>query len=276
MIILIFIGAVLILHFLLSLFSFPKIKDNYLVFLLGKKRSGKTTFLARSSIFYYLRGRKVYSTTPLPCARLIDYSDIGYTHFPPGSLVIIDEVGMVWDNRDFKKFDKKVRDYFKLQGHYKNTVIMASQSYDVDKKIRDLADMLGIVEQYFFSTSRIRWIDRKITLTECVGDQPSSVSESLKFRPFLFGGWSLTYRPIYYPFFDSYEAPKLSRKRLSYPDTMKVRFSHGPFKVLRASYDAKNALNKNPERVGDKPNFLQKLNFPSVQHRSTHSQDEST
>ena len=102
---------------------------------------------------------------------------------------------------------------------------MASQSYDVDKKIRDLADMLGVVENFgLFNLSRIRWISRRITLTEAQGDQPSSISESLKFRFPLFGGNSFIYRPLWYPFFDSYEAPELAAKKFSVPRGMKHKF----------------------------------------------------
>lgn len=211
-------------HLFYQAFKFPEIPDNYLVFLLGKKRSGKSTFLAWCSLHYHLRGRKVYSTSPLPCARLIDYEDIGLFSFPQHSVILIDEVGMIWDNRNFKNFKNYVRDYFKLQGHYKHTVIMASQSYDVDKKIRDLADMLGVVENFGFNISRIRWISRRITLTEAQGEQPSSISESLRFRFPLFGGNCLVYRPLFYPFFDSYEAPELQEKKFSVPAGMRHKF----------------------------------------------------
>lgn len=214
------IGVLVVYH----AFKFPHIPDNYLVFLLGKKRSGKSTFLAWCAIHYYLRFRSVYSTSPLPCAKLIDYSDIGKVQFPKHSVILIDEVGMIWDNRNFKNFDSQVRDYFKLQGHYKHTVIMASQSYDVDKKIRDLADMLGVVENFGFNLTRIRWISRRITLTEAQGDQPSSVSESLKFRFPFFGGNAFIYRPLWYPFFDSYEAPELAAKKFKVAAGMKHQF----------------------------------------------------
>lgn len=218
---------------------FPPIRDNYLVMLIGKKRSGKTTFLARCSIHYHLFGRKVYATCPLPCARLIDYEDIGKSHFPPHSVIIIDEVGMIWDNRDFKSFNKDVRNYFKLQGHYKHTVIMASQSYDVDKKIRDLADMLGILEKSLIPNfSKIKWIRRSIVLTKAEGDQPSSVSENLSFYFPLFGGVSYNYLPFYWPYFDSYAAPQLEKRRYSVPDGMRISFDRFPFNVLVSFRDA--------------------------------------
>lgn len=214
----------ILFHLFYQAFKFPDIPDNYLVFLLGKKRSGKSTFLAWCAIHYHLRGRKVYSTSPLPCARLVSYEDIGLAHFSPKSVILIDEVGMIWDNRNFKNFKESVRDYFKLQGHYKHTVIMASQSYDVDKKIRDLADMLGVVENFGFNITRIRWISRRITLTEAMGDQPSSISESLRFRFPLFGGNCMVYRPLWYPFFDSYEAPELQQKKFAVPAGMRHSF----------------------------------------------------
>lgn len=224
MAIVVFVVGFILFQLFYQAFKFPDIPDNYLVFLLGKKRSGKSTFLAWCAIHYHLRGRKVFSTSPLPCARLINYEDIGVAAFPPRSVILIDEVGMIWDNRNFKNFQAHVRDYFKLQGHYKHTVIMASQSYDVDKKIRDLADMLGVVENFGFNLTRIRWISRRITLTEAMGDQPSSISESLKFRFPLFGGNCMVCRPLFYPFFDSYEAPELQHKKFVVPDGMKHKF----------------------------------------------------
>lgn len=212
-------------YFVWCAFRFPEFPDDYLVFLIGKKRSGKTTFLAWCSIHYWLRGRPVYATCPLPCARLIDHNDIGVYHFPKYAVIICDEVGLLWDNRNFKSFKEYHRNYFKLQGHYKHLVIMASQSHDVDKKIRDLCDQLGVVEKFpFFNLSRIRWISRKITLTEAEGDQPSSVTESLQWRFPLLGGNSFVYRPLFYPFFDSYEAPELEKKKFSIPAGMKHKF----------------------------------------------------
>ena len=51
------------------------------------------------------------------------------------SVIFIDEVGMIWDNRDFASFAHCVRDWFKLQRHYKCKVYLFSQSFDIDKKL---------------------------------------------------------------------------------------------------------------------------------------------
>ena len=98
---------------------------------------------------------------------------------------IIDEVGIIWDNRGFKNFPSEVRDYFKLQRHYKHVVILASQTFDVDKKIRDLADdqtfdvdkkirdladEMYLVSKKFRVFSYAKKILRKTVLVEATGN----------------------------------------------------------------------------------------------------------
>lgn len=65
----------------------------------------------------------------------------------PHSVILCDEINLLWDNRDFKAFPKDLQKYFRLQRHYKHIFIGFSQTYDCDKKIRDLADELIIVSR---------------------------------------------------------------------------------------------------------------------------------
>lgn len=65
----------------------------------------------------------------------------------PHSVIFCDEINLLWDNRDFKSFPKDLQHYFRLQRHYKHIFIGFSQTYDCDKKIRDLADELIIVQR---------------------------------------------------------------------------------------------------------------------------------
>lgn len=65
----------------------------------------------------------------------------------PHSVIFCDEINLLWDNRDFKSFPKDMQHYFRLQRHYKHIFIGFSQTYDCDKKIRDLADELIIVRR---------------------------------------------------------------------------------------------------------------------------------
>ena len=96
----------------------------------GKKGSGKSTLMCKLALKYTKKGFKVYCNSYIPGTYYFDAADVGFYHFPEKSVLLIDEVGMIWDNRDFKSFKKEVRDYFKLQRHYKHIVYLFSQSFD--------------------------------------------------------------------------------------------------------------------------------------------------
>ena len=121
-----------------------------LIMVFGKKGSGKSTLQAKLSLQYNRKGWKVFCSTPgIPGTYYFDTSQVGISSFPPNSVILVDEVGMVWDNRDFKNFKTHTRDYFKLQRHYRNIVYLFSQSFDVDKKIRDLTDRMYLTKNFF-------------------------------------------------------------------------------------------------------------------------------
>lgn len=73
----------------------------------------------------------------------------GISYIPKHSVIFCDEINLLWDNRDFKSFPKDMQKYFRLQRHYKHIFIGFSQTYDCDKKIRDLADYLIIIRRFF-------------------------------------------------------------------------------------------------------------------------------
>ena len=143
---------------------------------------------------------------------MITYEDIGYTEFPPNSCILIDEVGMIWDNRHFKNFDTNVRDWFKLQRHRKCRVFLFSQTFDVDKKIRDLTDEMYLVEKKFRVFSYSKRILKRTVLNKSTADSPSRLDEDLEFDSLLLfwcGSRKFTFIPKYIKYFDSFEAPRL-------------------------------------------------------------------
>lgn len=180
----------------------------YMVF--GKKGSGKSTFLVKTAIRYMSRGYLVYSNMldlKIDGIRYIDPSDIG--DFVPcsDSLLILDEVGMIWDNRNFKSFRDVTRDFFKLQRHYKVICYLASQTWDIDKKLRDLTDAMYLHVCLFNVFSIGKRIVRRIVLTESTSEAESRISDNLKFAPIW--NWTFTYIPRYSKYFDSFNVPKL-------------------------------------------------------------------
>ena len=181
-----------------------------LIMVFGKKGSGKTTFLAKTAYQYLKQGRPVYSTEAIAGVIQFDVSEIGYVTFPENAVLLIDEVGMIWDNRNFKTFRPEVRDYFKYQRHEKHTVYLFSQTFDVDVKIRNLTDAMYLCKCHFGWLSVARKIKRTITLVHPSGDSESRIADDLEFEPLLlslFGGKTciFTFIPHWVSLFDSHE-----------------------------------------------------------------------
>lgn len=199
-----------------------KYRNPYKLFMVfGKKGSGKSTLMCKQAIKYRKKGYKVYSNVYIPGTYLIENSDVGYFHMDCNSCVLLDEVGMIWDNRDYKSFQKPVRNYFKLQRHYRHVVFLFSQSFDIDKKLRDLTDNMYMITNFMNCFSVARRITKVITISH--GDKNSTGESKLiddyKLDPLFFwflGSVKFTYIPKYIKYFDSFEAPPLPEKEFPY------------------------------------------------------------
>lgn len=197
-----------------------------LIMIFGKKGCGKTTYLTKLAFRYRKKGWNVYSTEPIPGTYLIRSEDVGYVLIPPRSVLLIDEVGLIWHSRDFKKFDPKVRRWFKLQRHYKVRVYMFSQSFDVDKSLRDLCDGLFLLVKRFRVFSWAKRINKHFVLVKAAstesGVQAGAISEDLSFDSFFlwpFGSRQLTFIPKYSKHFDSFVTDDLLPVDLPYIDS---------------------------------------------------------
>ena len=184
----------------------------YMVF--GKKGSGKTTLMTKLALQAQKKGWSVYSDREIPGCYLFDIKDFGKICFPPNSLILIDEVGLIWDNRNFKSFPEHVKVYFKYQRQYKNKVYLFSQSFDVDKKIRDLTDHLYIVQNLFNFLSVARRVTKRIVVVHADKSAQGESRivddyniDSIFLAPF--GGIRITYIPKYAKYFKSFDPPAL-------------------------------------------------------------------
>lgn len=206
---------IFLILFFWILYHVWKYRNPYkLIMVFGKKGSGKSTLQAKLSLQYNRKGWKVFCSTPgIPGTYYFDTSQVGISSFPPNSVILVDEVGMVWDNRDFKNFKTHTRDYFKLQRHYRNIVYLFSQSFDVDKKIRDLTDRMYLTKNFFNCFSLARSIDKRITIVHAnEGQGVSTLADDMDFTPlwlFWCGAVKVTYIPKYVKYFNSYDVPVL-------------------------------------------------------------------
>ena len=181
-----------------------------LVFVFGKKGSGKSTLIQKLSNQYYKRGWTVYSTEESlnPHILPVDPRQLYNINFPERSCIFIDEVSLIWDNRDFKTMDKKIIEWFRYQRHHKCRVFLFSQSFDIDKKLRDLTDEMYLVEKYFRVFVRAKRILRKPVVVHPSADAPARIDEDLIVDgPLMmfFGGRIYAFIPYWAKKYDSFK-----------------------------------------------------------------------
>ena len=181
-----------------------------LVFVFGKKGSGKSTLIQKLSNQYYKRGWTVYSTEESlnPHILPVDPRQLYNINFPEHSAIFIDEVSLIWDNRDFKTMDKKIIEWFRYQRHHKCRVFLFSQSFDIDKKLRDLTDEMYLVEKYFRVFVRAKRILRKPVVVHPSADAPARIDEDLIVDgPLMmfFGGRIYAFIPYWAKKYDSFK-----------------------------------------------------------------------
>lgn len=166
-------------------FSTRKYLNPYKLYVLfGPKGVGKSTLLQKLARYYKKRGYTVYCNIgdceskdviqipidDLPRLSYAGHQIYHYKNFEPSkkikeeydkegiksppfvklhSVIFHDEINLKFDNRNFKNFSKEDQQYFRLQRHYKHIYIGFSQTFDCDKKIRDLADYVVIIKKSF-------------------------------------------------------------------------------------------------------------------------------
>lgn len=206
-----FIAAIVILGSILgfTLYS-KKYRNPYkLCFIFGKKGAGKSTLMVHHMLRDLKRGWTVYTDiqdVKIQGVRIIDSSKLLSEFVPePGSSIYLDEVGIAFDNRNYKNFDAGLRDFFKLQRKYKCKVTMNSQSFDVDKKIRDTTDSMILQTAFGNVFTLSRPIIRSITLTQASAESDSRIADNLKFGKIT--SWRLYFMPKYFKYFKSFDAP---------------------------------------------------------------------
>ena len=187
----------------ITAFAGYKKQHGELIFCFGAKGTGKTCDIAKQAIKYVKKGYKVYSTVKIPGTYYFEPKDIETKTFENKSVIFIDEVGLIWSNRDYKNFKKGEIEYFKYQRQYGNKVIMYSQSIDADKKIRELIDKIYIVRK--IGNYTIKTPVKKTITTEKDRDGNGHIAESLEQKPLQS---KITYRPIYYKYFKSENPPE--------------------------------------------------------------------
>lgn len=178
-------------------------------FIFGLKGSSKSTLLVKKALDGIRKGWTVYTDMDIniPGVRRIHDADELFKKYTPDphSLILLDEIGITWHSREFKSFDKRIREWFKYQRKYRCKVIANSQSFDIDKGLRELTDAMILQVNLFGVIGWSRPIVRRVTLTDPTYTGESKVCDYLKFN--WFGSWRFLWIPSYAKYFNSFDAP---------------------------------------------------------------------
>lgn len=171
--------VMLVIYFILSK---RKGREDIISVYFGVPGSGKTTFAAYLAKKDLKRKRKVWSNVPITGTMQLDCTaDIG-KHMICDGRVIIDEAGIEYNSRNYKKFSDEARYFFKYHRHYQTAIDVFSQGYDdMDKTIRTLAQRLYVVKR-----SWLPWFIKRKTIGKRVGinELSKEIIDEYYFKPF--------------------------------------------------------------------------------------------
>lgn len=187
----------------------------------GVPGCGKTTILARfaqKELKRIKKGRSpylhVYTNFPCKGCESFSVSDLGQYKFSY-SLILIDEITLDVDSRDFKKFSKGLKDFFVLHRHLHSSIYYFCQDFErVDKTIRDMTSFLWYISKPVFpvlgSFSVCKRIYRNININEYTSELTLGYRFA-KFTEALFNkSRFVVWRRPWYRYFDSFDELQLS------------------------------------------------------------------
>ena len=178
----------------------------------GLPGCGKSTMLAkiaRKELKKIKKGKsgykRVLSNYYIDGCYKVDYEDL-QKYDLSYSLILLDEITLDVDSRNFKSFNQQLKEFFILHRHEHIDIVYCSQQYDgVDKKVRDLTHELF----YMKKLGQLTWarcIYRKITIPE-----DSEIKMGYVFPTIIqiitspLRNLRFCWRPFYYRMFDSFE-----------------------------------------------------------------------
>lgn len=182
----------------------------------GLPGCGKSTFLSKLARKYISQGYRVFvhEDSPVDGCYLFKWEDLG-RYDMSNSVILIDEISLKADNRDYKNLQDHIKKFFILHRHYHCDIIWFTQQYDgVDRKIRELTTCLYYIRSagmfsYAIRIDRFIWVHKEQKQI-LVGYKISGFLRCL--FAWLNGCLQICFRPRYYKYFDSYEAPPLPLK----------------------------------------------------------------
>lgn len=231
----------------------------------GLPGCGKTTIMTKLAYKAVRSSRysNVYCNVPLsiPGVTFIDNDCIGKYELRD-CLLLIDEATLFADSRDFKNFSKGRLEYFLEHRHRNADICLFTQQWDgVDRKIRVITDRVYYIYKGFFTKkcfSKCYRIPYGIIIPDPKkgGDKLGDIVQGYS-KPSIFVRLfaSLTYRPRWYKYFDSWQLDELpvlpssyAAERIDYSQVPIFRaWLHKTFILLRSVRKKRKQLKRHKQ-----------------------------
>lgn len=192
-----------------------KLKEGCPVILIfGKRGCGKSSDIVRRAREHKKKNKgRVFCTDPTMCqndlCEYIDPKDLGRVRIPKGSLLLIEECGVLFHKRGFSDKDqsaimKRFRRYLKYVRHEEiASVVMYSQCYDIDLSLKEACSELWLYTRFGCYTYGKK-INKSVVLTTD-SDGNGTMSDSFTFYPFFIrGSRRINFMPRYINAYDSF------------------------------------------------------------------------
>lgn len=185
---------------------------------------GKTSLAARFAWWEWFRSKfhrnkywRVYANFPLKHTYTFEKSDIGIFDFSSSDdeddvLNLLDEAGIDFNSRRFKEMTDQQIQHFKEHRHYREDWYVFSQSFDVDKVIRDLTPRLYYLKKCLIWPYTIKAL--RIHKSLVVDKEQKQLLDGYEFDPWFLRIFTTRryYLPPYWGMFDSWNKRPLKFK----------------------------------------------------------------
>lgn len=132
-----------------ALFGLPGVGKTLILSWLGARAiAGKSINVRGFSCGYFDTYQRVYTNFPLEGAYKLDFDELGYADYNH-CLMLIDEIQLFADCRNFKVFGDNLKNFFSQHRKDCIDIIWCSQSYNnADSRIRALTDRLYYLDRW--------------------------------------------------------------------------------------------------------------------------------